>query len=252
MSKPAKFYLKQMSEKTAYRATWDPGKPLRLGQIGKLDSFGVFSVYSNLEKEGIPMEVEEGTFGDMDYTSSDSVTITTKLSGSVPAAGSVFSDADAGFSFDFKSDESIVFQAGEVKTSHITNLGAIEQQILDKYRANNWDKDWLIISALITAGSATIIISNSSNVKLDLKAKAGVAAGSLKLTDASLGLTVAREQGSTLKYISQNGLTPLYRVVGIIAPWLSHTYLGPRALVKENEEIKLSVQPFNDRELPKD
>lgn len=252
MSKPAKFYLRHMSKKTAYRATWDPGKPLKLGQIGKLDSFGVFNVYSSLEKEGIPIEFDEGSNGDMDYTSSDSVTITTKLSGSAPAAGSVLSNAEAGFSFDFKSDQSVVFQAGEVKTSHITNLGAIETQILDKYKNQNWDKSWLIISEVITAGSATVIISNSSNTKLDLKANAEVAAGTLKLTDASLGLTVAHEKGSTLKYISQKGLTPLYRVVGIVAPWLADTYVGPRSVVEENEEIALSVQPFNDAELSED
>ncbi|WP_316826062.1 hypothetical protein [Pedobacter miscanthi] len=241
-----------MSRKTAYRATWDPGKPLKLGQVGKLDSFGVFNVYSSLEKEGIPVETEEGSTGELDYTSSDSVTISTKLSGSVPAAGSVLTDADAGFSFDFKSDQSIVFQAGDVKTGHITNLGAIEKQILEKYKAGNWNKDWLIISELITAGSATIIISNSSNVKLELKAKAGVATGSLKLTDSSLGLTVAHEQGSTLKYISQKDLTPLYRLVGIVAPWLSATHIGPRSVVEKGEVIKLSVQPFNEAELSSD
>ena len=250
MAKPAKFYLSHINKQTGYRATWDPGKPLKLGQIGKLDDYGVFNVYTSLEGEGIAVQTaQDGTAGDLDYTSSDSVTISTKLSGSAPVVGSGLSAAQAGFSFDFKSEKSVVFQASGITTSHITNLAAIEKAILEKYRAGNWDKNWLIITELVTAASATIIIVNSSTAKLDLKAQADISSGTLKLTDASLGLSVAREQGSTLKYISQSGLTPLYRVMGIVSPLFGKQQLGTRSVVEEGEQLRFSVQEFNEQEI---
>lgn len=236
-----------MNNKTGYRATWDPGKPLKIGYIGKLDNFGVFTVYSSLEKESITAEIHlDDTTADMDYTSHDSVNITAKLSGKAPVAGSVFTDLDAGFSFDFKSSKSVVFQSSGNKTNQIVNLAAITKSILQKYKDGNWDKDWLVVTELVTAESATIIISNSSDGKLELKANANVGTSNLKLTDVSLGLSVAREKGSTLKYIAENGLTPLYRVMGI-----KHPLIGKdKVVIKIKAEAPVfEIQKFDEKEL---
>jgi hypothetical protein len=228
-----------MHAKTGLRATWDPGKPLKLGQVGKLDNFGVFSVFTSLEKEGIETEIMTDTTNiDMDYTSHNSVSIKTKVSGTAPTAGSVFTDVEAGFSIGFKNEKSILFQSTGNKTSHITNMGEISTKIIQKYRDGNWPKDWLIITTLTETDTATIIISNSSNGTLELKAKAGVGAGTLKLTDASLDLSVAREQGSSLKYITQSGLTPLYRLMGIRKPLFGQVTIGEKAADRAvNKEI---------------
>lgn len=251
MANPHKFYLQHMNAKTGYRGTWDPGKPLKIGSIGKLDKFGVFSVFSSLEKEGIPVEeLQDTSTSDMDHTSSDSVTITAKVSGSAPVAGSVLTDVEAGFSFDFKSDKSVVFQSVGNKTHQLVNLGEIEHLILEKFNNGNWDKDSLIVTELVEAATATIIISNSSSGKLELKAKADAGTQNLKLTDVSLGLSVAREQGSTIKFIAENGLTPLYRVMGIRTPFLGKTFFGTKGGEEEQpEEENFKVQDFNPKEL---
>lgn len=246
MANPSKFYLQHMNDKTGYRATWDPGRPLKIGQIGKLDQNNVFNVFSSLEKEGIPIEVmSDPSAIAMDYTSHENINITAKLSGSAPIAGSVLSDVDAGFNFEFKSDKSIVFQTSGHKTHQITNLAEIENHILEKFDNGNWDRDWLIITQLVEADTATIIISNSSNGSLDLKAKASVAAGDLKLTDASLGLTVAKEKGSTLKYIAQSGLTPLYRLMGIRHPLFGKAHLATRTDREEVQKEEFKIQEFD-------
>jgi len=250
MENPFKFYLKHMNDKTGYRASWDPGRLLKIGYIGKLDKYGVFNVFSSLEKEGIPVEVlTDPSSIEMDYTSHGSIIISAKLSGSAPVAGSAFTEAEAGFSFEFKSEKSVVFQTSGHKTMQLTNLAEIERQILTKYDNGNWDKDWLIITQLVEADCATIIISNSNNGSLDLKAKANVGTQQLKLTDASLGLTVAKEHGSTLKYITQSGLTPLYRVMGIRHPLFAEPKLNTRGLEKDIQKEELKVQDFNSGEL---
>jgi hypothetical protein len=250
MANPYKFYLRDMNNKTGFRATWDPGKPLKIGLIGKLDQTGIFTVFTSLEKEGIPIEVFTDTSKqDMDFTSSDSVTISVKLAGSAPLAGSALSDLEAGFSFDFKSDKSVVFQTVGNKTHQLTNLGQIEDLILDKFHNDNWDKDWLIVTQLIESEAGTILISNSSNGKLELKAKADAGTQNLKLTDVSLGLTVAREQGSTIKVIAQEGLTPLYRVMGLRHPLFGSIHLDTRANDEEMAKEEFRIQEFDEGEL---
>lgn len=250
MANPSKFYLTHMNAKTQYRATWDPTKKLAIGYIGKLND-GVLSIYSSLEKEGIPVEVAIDDSGAaMDYTSHDSVSITTKLAGAAPVAGSVLSDLDAGFTLEFKSEKSIVFQTSNHKVHQLVNLAEIERKVLDKYNNGNWDKDWVIVTELVEADAATIIISNSSNTTLDLKATANVGAGNISLTNASLGLAVAREKGSTLKYLTQSGLTPLYRVMGVKRPFLGSPSLGTKGVPAEADlKEEFRIQEFDEREL---
>jgi len=253
MSSLSKLYLSHMNAQTKYRATWDPTKQLKIGYIGKLEQ-GVLSIYSSLDKEGIPLEVATD-FSDavMDYTSHDSVTITTKLSGSVPTVGSLFAASDMGFVFRFKNKEGIVFQTNNHKVHQLVNLAAIEDMVLDKYKNGNWDKDWVIITELIEAGNATIIISNSSNGTLELKVNADTVTDKLSLTNASLALSVIREEGSTLKYIAQDGLTPLYRVMGIQHPFLrklSFGVKGSRAYsITQDHDLRLQILDFDEREL---
>lgn len=193
------FYLKHMTKQTGYRATWEPNRPLFVGAVGKLED-GVFTIFSNLEKEGIIPEImEDESQGFWDYSSSESVDISIKLAEKAPVAGSVLTEADAGFTLDFKSQDAVVFQADKTLTHQIVNMGVIEKQIIEKYRNGDWPKDWLVINQLIETESATIIISNSSNNQMDLKASANAGTANLKLTDASLGLQVVRERGSSFK-----------------------------------------------------
>ncbi|WGQ09945.1 hypothetical protein QG516_25880 [Pedobacter gandavensis] len=250
MATPYKFYMKHMNAKTGYRATWDPGKPLEIGMIGKLDGSGVFTVYSSLKAEGITPEIKaDPSASDLDYTSSDKVSIGIKLSGSAPTVGSALTAADAGFEIKFTGEEGVVFKISGYKTLQIVNLKEIESQIKEKYQNSNWDKNWLVVTELIQADAATIIISNSKNGSLDLKAKAGVAAGDLKLTDAALGLSVARESGSTLKFLTQNGLTPLYNVMGLVHPLFGSEKLEKRSIAEILEQEPFKVQGFLDEEL---
>lgn len=252
MSSPSKFYMRHMNQKTKYRATWVPNKKLEIGQVGKIDRSGVFNVFTSLAKESIPVETSsDEASGDFDYTSNESVTIRPKLQGEIPLAGSPFTELDAGFSIDFKSDKSVVFQIGGVKTYQLTNLWEIEQQILQRYASGGWDKDLLIITELIEAASGTIIISNSSDAGIDLKAKAGIGTGKLSLTDVSLGLSVARERGSTVKYLPQSTLTPLYRVMGIRHPLIGKPGIGTKSLGQKIQETpdRLTYQEFHEEEI---
>ena len=243
------FYLEHMATKTGYRATWEPNRPLTIGAIVKLEK-GVFSIQSSLGKEGIPMEVMDDTSkGVVDYSSSGSVNIGVKAAGQAPLAGSALTNVDAGFSIGFASDKSVLFQADKTKTLQITNLGAIEREVIQRVNDSRWPKDWLIVTQLVQAATATIIISFSSNSKIDLKASANVGTPQLKLTDASLGLSVVNEKGSHFKAIAANGITPLYRVMGYRHPLFGHEQLSTKSDAEELKKEQFRIQPFDPAEL---
>jgi hypothetical protein len=250
MAVPFKFYLTHISGNAGYRANWEPNKPLVLGMVGKLTN-GVFDVITTLEQEGFQPEVlKDSSPGELDYTSNQTVDIDIKLAGKAPSIGSVLTEADAGFVLDFKGENAVVFQIKDTLTHQVMNLGKMEHEIVSRFKNKNWPKDWLIITQLVEAVSATIIVSNSANNKIELKATANAGTPNLKLTDANLGLTVAKEKGSSLKVIAQAGITPLYRVMGIRHPLFGKVSLKSRGIAPGvQEEEKFRYQDFDAREL---
>jgi hypothetical protein len=250
MAIPFKFYLSQISGNAGYRANWEPNRPLELGMIGKLTN-GILDVVSTLQQEGLDPEVlKDVTPGEFDYTSNQTVDIDVKLAGKAPAAESVLTEADAGFVLDFKSENAVVFQVKDSLTHQIVNMGKLEREIISRFKDGKWPKDWLIITQLLEAVSATIIVSNSINNKIELKATANTGTTNLKLTDVSLGLNVAKEKGSSLKVIAQAGITPLYRVMGIRHPLFGQIQLDSKGIAPNViGEEKFRYQDFDPREL---
>ena len=248
MAAPFKFYLEHIAKRAGYRATWEPNKPLELGMIGRLDG-GIFDVVSTLEQEGLtPKILKDSTPGELDYTSNETVDIGIKLAGQSPIAGSALTEAQAGFVLDFHGENGVVFQVKDSLTHQIINMAEMEKEILKRFKDGTWPKDWVIITQLLEAVTATIVISNSSNNKLELKASANVGTAALKLTDASLGLSVAKERGSSLKVLAQQGITPLYRVMGIRHPLFGKVHVGARGIEPAQEE-SFDYQDFDPEEV---
>jgi acetylglutamate kinase len=132
-----------MNNKTGYRTFLDPVGPLKIGFIGKIHNSAFFTIFSSLEKEGIPVEaLPYDSSTEMDSTFNNRVTMATNISGRVSAA-------------------------------------------------------------------------------------------SIALISVSLGLTVANEKRSTLKYIALNGPTPLCKAMG-----LRHPLFGKKQLAKKSFQVQ--------------
>lgn len=109
----------------------------------------------------------------------------------------------------------------------------------------------MIVTHVTKADTMTAIISNSSKSTVELKASGAAGAGNLKLTDISLGLTVVSESGSTLKFIAKNGVTPLYRVMGLNRSFFGNVMLKPKGARGLGPE-HLTMVDFNEAELKGD
>ncbi len=211
-----KQYLKEVNKKFKYRPTWVPGKPLKIGDIGILEK-GVFSHRGTLDEKGIPFTVRiDESDSDMSYSSEGGVTIAAKLAGKASMPESQLAEGDAGLTISFSKEKATVFKLNGTKTSIITNAGAVGQEILNRYIQNNWEKDWVVITELIEANSATILVSNSKESKVELKAKANVQASEdLDIADAGLGLSIVGKKDLAVEIVAKDGITPLFRAAGI-------------------------------------
>ena len=217
MANAAQFYLKEIREKSVgYRPNWEPNKPLRIGDIGILED-NVFTVMGSLEKMGIPMEVRiDDKAGEVwDLSSENGVEVKTKAKGQANSATPALKEMDAGFHIEFKKENSILFRINGYKSHLIENLMNISKEIKKQYENGDWDEEWVVINELIEADNATIMMSSEGGVSVGLKAKADIGLAQLDVADANLELGVDSRGKLALSIVGKEGITPLYRAVGI-------------------------------------
>lgn len=207
-----KQYTKELYKQFNYFATWLPGTPLKLGDIGIMNN-NEFTAISNLLDEGLNFEVDEDfTKSDLEYSSSRAVSITTKIAGTAPALNSVLSDADAGFSVEFSRENAVLFKANGTLSPRIKNQIKLGAEIIERFKKGDWDKDWVVITELITADSSTILISSSDNSKIELRAKTAVSAGNFDIANAKLNLEPTFSKDLVTRIICEQNITPLFKV----------------------------------------
>jgi len=215
MKGPQEQYTDDLKKRFGYNSTWLPGVPLLLGDIGVIKD-NVFTRLAALEDFEIQFEIrEDDTTDDLEYSSQGSVSVAAKLSGSASPQGSTLSNLDAGLIVEFGSVNSILFKANQTRVHLIKNTIALGDKILQLYRDGKWNKHWVVITELVKAESATILISNQKDAKIELKANANLNAKNLDIADAKFEFSATFHKGLDTKIIAQTGLTPLFKVKGI-------------------------------------
>lgn len=249
MSLPQKYYVEHMAKSTKYRANWLPDRPLKIGDVGKIED-GLFILYTTLEQQQIPCRTRDGISElGLDYSTKGSYSITGSaatgdaltVTQGIPLTGKV--------SINFTADNGIVFQMTGSKIQIIENLAEIEGDIMRKYDTREWPKEWVFISELVITDNATVIISNSNNNQIELGCTGKMGFANSKLANPELGLTFISETGSSVKIIAATGLTPFYRVRGIYKPFLSKEEFRTRTDPTAELKSKPTDLPFDQREL---
>ncbi len=215
MASAQKQYTNEMKRKFGYYATWNPGVPLKLGDVGTFRR-NVFTRISDLESFAIQFEIRPDiTKTPLEYMSKGSVALTTKLSGNIAPQGSVLANADAGVIVDFSSENATLFKANNTTSPSIRDTVKLGEEIINLYREGKWNKDWVVVTELIEAESATIIISNSAGGKLELKVNANIDAPYFDIADGKFNFSPSFSSGLETRIISGEGLTPLFKIMGM-------------------------------------
>ncbi|MFD6825622.1 hypothetical protein ACFWC5_35535 [Streptomyces sp. NPDC060085] len=93
-------------------------------------------------------------------------------------------------------------------SSQIVDLPAIQHELLDL--GERWQRDWVVVTEVVEARSAAIVVSSRSGGRLDLNVQGGGAGSSL--AELASRVQVASESGIAARVVSPEKLTPLFRV----------------------------------------
>lgn len=204
-------YTRELKKQFGYLATWLPSTPVSLGDVGIVKR-GVFTRLSNLNDFGISFEIEkDSSKSDIDHSSKGAVSISLKAAGTTPAAGSTLTEVDAGITIEFSKENAILFKANGTVSPSIKDQIKLGDTIKKLYKEGKWNIQWVVVTEVVEAESATIIISGSSKGKVELKAEAEVKLGELDIADADakLGLSFSRDLSTSI--IAKESLTPLFK-----------------------------------------
>ncbi|RXK86373.1 DNA/RNA non-specific endonuclease [Filimonas effusa] len=213
---PAGQYTGEMRKHFGYHATWLPNTPLALGDVGIMKG-DVFIKVSDLAARGVSFQKgfpeTNPKPADIDYSSKGAVSMTTKLAGKAAPVGSALTDVDAGVIIEFSKENAIIFQANGTLVHAIEDTLEVGAQIIELFKAGKWDKNWVVITELVSAESETLLIASGKNMKVELKANANISAASLNIADTQFGFTLQGSSSLQTKIVASQGLTPLFRLM---------------------------------------
>lgn len=221
MAKIYKLYVEEIYDNLTYRPTWLPGMPIGLGTVGLIED-GVFRPTTSLEKLNFSFEeIIDSERDSIDFNSKTGVSITFKAAGELNQRFETLSEVNAGVLIEFSRVGAIILQLRGVANHRISDQQSLYMELLravKKGDTDQWQRNWVVITEVLRAESATIMISDSKNSKLELKASGSTTPTSL--VDASVDFSIAKETQVSTKVIAKSGLTPLYKGVRVKSKYL--------------------------------
>lgn len=213
----SRWYAREMKDNTNYLPTWLPNVRVAPGDVGRITDFQ-FTPLGNLDQLGVPFHAEDGNApSDFEYYSAGSVSMMLKLAGEAPFTGSVLKQAEAGVTVTFGRENAIAFRCSDCTSARITDQLSLGKQVLTLHGRGEWPADLVVVTEVVSAGSATVLISSAVDASVDLRAGGTVGAAQINLAAVDAGFQVVRTSNMGIQIVAETGLTPLIRTSGLRA-----------------------------------
>jgi hypothetical protein len=214
MSSPVDTYFKSIHEKFGFYANWLPNAPRALGDVGVRDGMR-FERLTDLGLLKVPFAtIAGGVMPDLSHSSGTNVSVKLKAAGeAIPNVGLPLDKAGASISL--SGSGAFLFQAAGPKTEQIQDrvtLGRTLAAML-KLQDGSWEEDWSVVVETVTTASLTVVMSASSEAKLELEASGALGPGGVALANVNGGLSVSTSTGSVTKVLAAAAAVPMFKLV---------------------------------------
>lgn len=231
MSELVELYTKGIKRKLEnYWAAWLPGTRFAIGDIGTLNGC-LFEKVATLAELNLKHYAGPDTDpSPLEISSESGVAISFKAAGQTSPSFAHIGAADAGLKIDFGGKGAFILQAPEMCESEVGDRLNLRRQIIGAFSKGVWEKDWLVITRLLKATSATVLISKSSNASLELTTKGNLSGVVAALGAADAGIAIKHQQGDTVTMIGGKNVTPLFQLSRLKTRFFSAPKLVTKSL----------------------
>ena len=149
------------------------------------------------------------------FQSSSGVRVTFKARGQASDAFESIGKASAGALVEFGRTGAAVVSAPSCIINKIVDIRSLERQLS---HVESWDRNYVIVTEVVMADTATILISNSDSSRIELRAQARGSLQGAGVAELSSGFRAVSSSGIGIEIVAEGGLTPFYRADNSVEP----------------------------------
>lgn len=214
MPDPTRSFIRELSGLwgPGYWVTWHPSARHVLGEIGTKSGSSLVAI-SSLDEHGIDSaSVAPDTRNELTLRTKDQVNVVFKTAGQAGGPFTALADAQAGAFVEFGHADSVLVAYRGLVEKRLTSQPALAAELVRRHLAGTWPLEWCVVSHLVTAEHATVLIGGKKGASAELAAQAALGPGPLALADLATRMGVARSTGLALELIGEK-VTPFFRVL---------------------------------------
>ena len=213
-------YARYVRNQTGWWGAYPPQAPMVVGHIYTIHDGSPKYESSTFDwpgwSAGLAVEKVRSP-GTLSYSAHASRTVTAAAAAQVPAGAPLPAGVDAEVNLEFSRRAGFVMDLETDVTDRYRDIGAVKKWILAAAKNGSWDLNYVLVTEVMHAESATIVISEDRNSTVTLAASTALPAV-FSLADPKLGLGITRTNGSTMSAICGEA-TPLYQCLRVRKPW---------------------------------
>jgi hypothetical protein len=197
---------------------WPLTTPIALGDIGLIEK-GRFIRRTDLGNLGIKFKRNSRKAQRLLYQTGHGVTIASKLGGHTGQQFAAVAQADAGIRVGFAKEGALVVAADGCREIQIEDQELLLTQL--QAPAAKWKKKWVVVTHVLVAKTAMLLVSGSSNANIEFRISADLGSDALvRLARADAGLAVATRSDMATEIFADQGLQLMYLVSEVHKPFL--------------------------------
>jgi hypothetical protein len=222
----AEVYAKEINQNfKKLFANWEPSYPVNLGDYGTIDD-KLFSPLGNILDFGISFDICEDTVkSHKQFSPQGSVVMSFHAKGSVQMNGVL--NVNPCLELSFNKENTVFFNAAGCEYHCIKNKLNLGSELKRLLSQNQWNKNWVVVTDVIKAGSTTIVVAGSDASKAIIEATVSVEP--IDLADSSIGFRLLNASSINYQVVSKPGIIPL---IGLCK-------LGKKSIFSSNMNIKV-------------
>jgi hypothetical protein len=152
---------------------WLPGSGMQVGDVGIPEAKG-WQQMSSLRELAITFGTEPSDApASYSYHSQDAAQVEARLSAESGAIVKYLASARAGFQVKFGRQGAFVFRAPTVESERIARLHSVQEEIIKRAKAGDWEPNWVLVTEVVRARPIIILVAGKSDseASVDLGAK---------------------------------------------------------------------------------
>lgn len=242
----AKAYARELREQTSYSATWWPHVPVAIGDVGRLHK-NEWTRLTTLDALGIPFTADEGSAADVSYASQNAVKVSGGARGSTSGATTSVGKVDGTLHIEFNREGAMVFETVGTRSRRMQDTHSVGRRIIERFHAGAWESDYVVVTEVLTAASAVVLVSSGRGGVVDLAANADVAPSLGGLAKLGAELKLASAENIGVKILGGEPLTPLFKAFRVKDRWFGTTTLESRRSAADEEPlVRTDYDDFDD------